>query len=393
MYRLLRRLAGCSRCRIDGADAGRLVMICRKRRIYMWNIHREADNMEVSVLTPDVTDLQAAAAVCGGRVTVLCAHGLPVLLKTAAAHKYFFAGLTAAVVFIYILSGYIWAVEVSGNSFYTDEVLSAYLKELDAGAGSLKRNIVPSEVEENIRLKYPRISWVSAKITGTKLKLDIEEGQPDMAVENDSLSEICAPYSGTVSSIMVRGGTALVAPGDTVKAGDVLVRGSVDIYGDDGAVADTINVAADADVVVRVKFKVDKSYDRHYMKKVYDGDVSKSCVLHLFGKSFELSGANKETEKSYDEILDYKAFRLTEDFYLPLAVTVVRRQSYVTEPSVYTKEEITAIGEADLERRLRLLTEGGGEIIENNTKIEITDSSLVLSGHVIADVLCKTSDT
>lgn len=392
MYRLFRQIAGFSRCRIDGDCAARLVMLCRHRHIYMWDIRRTKDGMEVSVLTPDIDALEGAAALCGARVTVLFGHGLPVILKKAAVHKYFFIGLLAAAVLMYVMSGRIWAVDVYGNSFYTDEVLLSYLKEIDAGAGSLKKNIVPSEVEENIRLKYPRISWVSAQITGTKLKLNIEEGQPEVTAPKENADEITAPYGGTVVSVMVRGGTPLVKAGDSVGKGDVLVRGSVDIYNDDGTVARTEPVTADADIILRVKFNVSKRYDRHYMKKVYDTAVSKRYIFEIFGKTIETgraaSGQKNGDDEPYDEVRTRKAFRLTKDFYLPFAVTKISRQSYKTEPAVYTKEAVTEIAMTDFERILGRLAKKGGKVIENNTETEVTDKCLLMSGYVIADMPC-----
>ena len=51
---------------------------------------------------------------------------------------------------------------------------------------------------------------VFAQLVGTKLKINIEEGQPEREKNEDSKTEIKAPYSGTVLKIMTRSGTAAV---------------------------------------------------------------------------------------------------------------------------------------------------------------------------------------
>lgn len=390
MYRLWKKIAGCSRCRILGTDAGRLMMLCKRRRIYLWDICACDGGVEAFVLTPYVGNLSEAVLVCGGTLKVTAAYGFPVILKKAAAHKYFFFGLLSAVLIIFILSRYIWAVEVCGNSFYTDEMLSAYLKEIGAGAGSLKGDIVPSEVEENIRLKYPRISWVSARITGTKLMLDIEEGQPDIKAQAEEKGDLCAEYSGKVVSIMTRAGTPLVKKGDIVKKGAVLVAAGMDIYGDDGTVAKTMPVAADADIILQVKFAVDRYYDRHYMKKNDVGDVKKSYAFHIFGHTLTLPDMPGARMKDYDETIEYKAFRLTEDFYLPFAMTVTSRKPYTQTPAIYTEEEIKAIAARDFERKLETMRADGAKVIEKQTDFEMTADALFLTGYVVMEMPCGT---
>lgn len=390
MYRLWQKIAGYSRCRILGADAGRLLMLCKCRRLYLWDICPCDGGLEAFVLTPYIRDLSETALVCGACVTVLDAYGLPVILKKAAVHKFFFFGLLSAVLIIFALSRYIWAVEVCGNSFYTDEMLSAYLAEIGAGAGSLKRHIVPSEVEENIRLKYPRISWVSARITGTKLMLDIEEGQPDMKMPDADTGDLCAPYSGTVVSMITRAGTPLVKKGDIVKKGDVLVAAGMDICGDDGTVVKTVPAAADADIVLRVRFAVDRRYDRHYIKKNDAGEAKKSYAIHLFGHTFTVPDMSRSAMSDYDETVEYKVFRLTEDFYLPFAVTVTSRKPYTQTPALYTAEEIRTIASRDFERKLETMRNDGAKLIENHTDFEVTKDDLLLTGYVIMEMPCGT---
>lgn len=387
IYRLLKQLVGYTRCRISGADCGRLLMICRARRIYLWEI-RGSDNGETEafVLTPYAAALSEAAAICGGTVKILEEYGLPVYVKKAAAHRAFLIGLFAACLIVYSLSRYVWAIEVNGNSFYTDEVLSAYLKEINAGAGCLKKNIVPSAVEENLRLKYPRISWVSAQLVGTKLKINIEEGQPEREKNEDSKTEIKAPYSGTVLKIMTRSGTAAVRQGDIVKKGDILVRGGVDIYSDDGTVLKTVPTAADADIVLDVTFKVDRSYDRHYVKKIYDDDVSKSYILHVFGKTVQMPGFFEKEMTDYDEMSSYKAFRLTKDFYLPFGLETIQRQAYITENAVYTEDEIREIAAADFKRKLQSMEDEGARLAEDRTKVRIDNDCLTLYGEVSMEI-------
>lgn len=77
-------------------------------------------------------------------------------------------------------------------------------------------------------MKYNDISWVSAKITGTKLVVQIKEADLKADEEKSAApGDIVADSDGMIESIVVRRGTAAVAPGDWVRAGDVLIYGKV----------------------------------------------------------------------------------------------------------------------------------------------------------------------
>lgn len=389
IFGLKRKIVGYTKCKITKTAAWRLINICRKRRIYLWAAAvDESGALEVFVLTPDIAALEEVVELTGGEMTVLMSGGLPVVFKRMFGHKYFYIGALAACLIVYGLSRFIWDIDISGNSVYTDETIIGYLKEINAGPGSLKKQITPSEVEENLRLRYPRISWVSAQIIGTKLKLVLEEGAPDMAVKAEEKKMICAAYDGTVMSVMLRSGTALVHKGDEVQKGDILVDGKNDIYNDDGTVNKTIEVNADADIVVRTKMTVDRSYSREYDKKVYSEKQYTAYEFDLFGLNVGLPDFFKEDDTPmYEEIQFVKKFRLTPNFYLPLSMRKTVRQVYALEASMYSEEEIKAIAKADIAKSLEAISAGDAEIVENCIESEMTNDSLKLKGYLLVDLL------
>lgn len=388
IFGLKRRIVGYTKCKIAKTEAWRLVNICKKRRIYLWSVKfDEKEAFEVYVLTPDIAALKEVVAFTGGEMEVLTSGGLPVVLKRMFMRKYFYIGAVSACLIVYGLSRFIWDIDISGNSFYADETIIGYLKEINAGPGSLKKKITPSEVEEDLRLQYPRISWVSAQIIGTKLKLVLEEGTPDTEVKKEEKRVISADYDGTVMSVMLRSGTALVHKGDEVKKGDVLVEGKNEIYNDDGTVSKTIEVNADADVVVRTKLSVDRSYSRKYNKKIYHDKQYKTYELNVFGFHIKLPDFFKEEESgTYEEVQFVKKFRLTPNFYLPLSVKKTERRVYALEPSVYSENEIKAIAEENIKRCIDKLEESGTRLVENHIESEMTKDSLKLKGYLTVDM-------
>ena len=81
--------------------------------------------------------------------------------------------MAAAAVIIFILSRFIWNIEIDGNLSHTDTSIILFLREKGICTGRLKKNIDLDSLEEDLRLAYDDISWVSARIEGTVLKIQL----------------------------------------------------------------------------------------------------------------------------------------------------------------------------------------------------------------------------
>ena len=67
--------------------------------------------------------------------------------------------------------------------------------------------------------------------------------------------DICANKAGTVVSIVTRTGTPAVQIGDEVQVGDALIRGSVEIFDNEGNVREQVNVHADGDIMIECSLR------------------------------------------------------------------------------------------------------------------------------------------
>lgn len=388
MFRLKRKLLGYAHCRFLGESKARMLNICRKHRIYLWDTAvLDEKEMTFYILKQDIKEAEKIAKTCGGTLSVLDIYGLPSVLKSIFSHKFFYIGGGICAALIIFMSRFIWNVEITGNSFYTDETLIQYLNEIHSGPGAPKASVVASEVEEELRLKYPRITWVSARIVGTKLKIEMEEGIRPPETVREEKTAITSDYDGTIITLMLRSGTALVRQGDEVSRGDVLVEGKNDILNDDGTVRETKTVAADADIVIRTQMTVDRIYSRKYEKKNYTGVKSVTYRWHPGGWQVTLPSIGKTPDDAlYEETVTYKKFRLTPNFYLPFSSEKRVRTYYVTEAALYTEEEIKEIAQSDINRKLDALIQSGAVIRENHIEYELFDDHLKAGGYVTADV-------
>jgi len=373
-----------------GGQTHRLINICRKKMIYLWQTTYTSEGMVFYILAPDYSDVCRIAGQCGGTLTVKEKRGLPYFIRKNKKHSGFAAGLVLAALCIYIMSLYIWNIEITGNSYYSEETICQFLDDAGAGCGARKGRLVPSEIEEELRIHYPFISWVSVQITGTKLLIAMEEGvlpKEEQTGETTSASgkDITAVSDGVVVSIVTRKGTPLVHAGDEVSAGDVLIRSTVDIIGDDQSVVQTLETGADGDIILRMNYPVEKSADRTYKIRDYTGNTHQSLQLSVFNHSLYLGEQDKVYENS-DMISETRKFRLTSNFYLPFVLTRTTESEYQWKTMKYTDSELKQILTDYVCAVQENIESLNGKIIENHVEYQIGASGGKAAGYMVVEV-------
>ena len=101
--------------------------------------------------------------------------------------------------------------------------------------GMKKKNVDCEALEAGMREAFPQITWVSARVSGTRLLIQIKENkiiQDKTAVEEEAC-DLVSNVSGTITYIMVRQGVPKVKKGEKIEPGQILVSGRVPVIGDD----------------------------------------------------------------------------------------------------------------------------------------------------------------
>ena len=114
-----------------------------------------------------------------------------------------------------------------------------------------KKKINCSEVAAAVRKNFPEITWVSARIEGTRLILNIQEGIIQKEINsNTSPCNLLADKDGVITDMIVRRGIPVKKPGDSCKKGELLVSGELHIMNDSQEVLRKEYVHADADIFI-----------------------------------------------------------------------------------------------------------------------------------------------
>lgn len=243
--------------RLSGYAPERFLNLCGSHDILIWNLKSTKDGYEFCISVAGFKQLRPILKKTRTHIRIQKRYGMPFELYHYRKRKMFAMGMLLFAGLIYYLSGFIWNIEVNGNSYLSEEVVLCFLSKEHASFGTKKKNIDCAALEETLRSRYPEVIWTSIKIYGTKMTVDIQENLlPEENYEEkkeETAHDIVAADDGLITEMITRSGTPAVTVGTPVKKGDVLVNGYVEILNDDGETAQYLYRTADADVIAKVK--------------------------------------------------------------------------------------------------------------------------------------------
>ena len=213
----------------------------------------------------------------------------------------------------------------------------------------MKKDLDCSYIAAQMREKFPDITWVSAKISGSRLILEIKEnGALEEAKEKEETVpvDLTAQTSGTIVSMVTRQGTPLKKQGDTCAAGEILVSGRLDIKNDSGEIIGYEYTQADGDIYIQHDLEYYQEFSMDYEKPVYTGEKKKGILFQLGGYYLQLKG--RSPWENYDRVTSLHQIKLTENFKLPVYYGTVTDHAYEKQNFTYSEEEARQKAEENL---------------------------------------------
>jgi len=383
LIKLMCWLRGYLLIRMKGQSPERFINLCSNRYIYLWNLKNVEGDYECNITIRDYIKLKPIARKTGTIPYIKKRYGLPFFAHQYKGRKGFLAGILLFCIILYVLSLYIWDINIQGGYVYTPEAMVKFLKSNQVYAGIQKKNIDCQEIEDLIRGTYKDIGWVSAEMKGTRLIIKITETNiPAPAVTATEPCHIIASKDCIITKIITRTGTPLVDIGTVVKKGEILVSGVVDIVGDYELLLTKTPVIADADIIGKTYYEYENTFSLNYVEKLYSGNSKVGYDFSFLLKKINLYNPRILYTK-YDIIVNEFMLHLSDDFYLPLGYAVTRYPEYSEIRKKYTESEATVIAKDKLKRYLDDLIENGVLITENNVKIVIDKNSCTAKGKIV----------
>lgn len=273
----------------------------------------------------DFFELRSIYKKTKNRPRIIYKDGIYFKLRKVLLKKSIIFGMGIFLSIIFLFTKILWNVKVEDNYIYSKEDIEGVLREEGVYAGIRKKNIDCKEIEDALRIKYNDISWVSARIEGCTLIVQLKENKPRESNKrsfgtketfNRGLDyntsqfwtkdegSLVAPCDGVIESIVTMAGTPMVKKGDVVSKGQVIIDGKVEIIDDFGENISNKNVLASGNVYILGEYYYESKLDINYKSKEYKNNKKIYYVrvgdnkLFLY-KPFDISGDCDIIESEY----------------------------------------------------------------------------------------------
>jgi similar to stage IV sporulation protein len=374
ILRVYRFLCGYLEVLLRGKYPGRFLNLCAKNGICLWNVSQTKEKQyRFCIGLSDFWNIRPLCRKAHVRVLIQKRHGIWFPIKKYYRRVCFLAAFWSVFCLLWILSDHVWKIEISGNSYLSEQVLTDYLTANGWGYGARKNEIDCDAVELSLRTDFPEIIWASSYLKGTMLVVEIQENLKTEAAESpaeeeDATVNLAAAKEAVITSIITRNGTPLVKAGDTVEEGELLVLGAEEILDDNGEVASVLYLPADADIMGSVTYDYSDVISREEVRFADTGISSSRYFLEILEHTFWIPFQEPEYEQARS-FREYHQLCILDHFYLPV---------FWGREDWFAQEEITVSVDEDLAKQTALehLNQFLSELEENG--VSITDKNVIM---------------
>ncbi len=217
-------LRGTVKIRITGVFPERFINLCIAEQILLWGITKVDEDLIAWISLNDFFKIRPLVVRSNTHIQVLAHRGLPFLIKRAKRRKMLIAGAVLFILFLNIMSSYVWFIDITGLKNMSESEIRNVARENGLKAGAVKDTLNTKSIEREILLNIPEVAWVGINFTGTRAVIEIvEKTMPKQ--ESKTPAHIVAAKDGVITEIIALAGQPAVKIGDTVKKGDLLIKG------------------------------------------------------------------------------------------------------------------------------------------------------------------------
>lgn len=264
MAGLIRYLRGWVRFRVRGGFPERFLNLCALRGIPLWDLRRSGGECFFSTRAGCYRRLRPCARGAGVRLRVVERGGLPFVLRRHRRRWGLAVGAAVCGALLLVSTGFLWNIEVVGNSRLEEQTVLSALERLGVKPGVPLGGIDVRSVERRLMLELDDLGWVAVNLRGSTARVQIQERVlPPALLSRESPCNVVAARGGQITEMRVYAGQNTVAVGDAVAKGDVLVSGLIeDADGDLHLVAARADITAQTTHTLRVEVPLETTRSR-----------------------------------------------------------------------------------------------------------------------------------
>lgn len=379
-------LGGFLTVAVKGKYPEKLMNLALARGIFLWDVKRTPEGICFRIRNSAYQALQNLTEEHGFELEVINTEGFPFYRQVLQRRRMLMWGAGLFVLALYLLSSFIWVIEVNGNvNLSTETILKAAARH-GLYEGAMKWNLAKTDVEDGILKDLLQLSYVEVNIKGVKAQIKVVEKV--LPNQPEGPCHIVARKDGIIESVLVLKGQALVKEGETVAKGDVLISGIVfpetRLDGEDGqGVMHPQIVTAQGQVKARVWYEGYGECGLTTQKSVFTGRSAERIVLVTPWARYTLRECG---EKFNQSVRNQKSYTLQSPWGKWGWVTTVSREKETITLSHSPDEALDKARGQALERLKRKLG-SGGKVVDTDMKTLSCPADSVVRVKAYAEVV------
>ncbi|WP_129596773.1 sporulation protein YqfD [Anaerophilus nitritogenes] len=319
--------------RIEGLSLEKFINYAIARGIYLWDITRiDYTTLEAKVGTNAYKELRHIVKRTGCRIKINQKIGYPFFMNKIKGRKMFITGFIFCIFMIFMMTSFVWNIEIIGNEKTEEKDIINYLDKLGLYEGALKYKLDLSDIENSMMIKLDHLTWVGIHIQGTKAIVEIVEGiDPPKIIPKNIPCDIVATKKGVIEKVIARNGDALVQRGDIIKKGQKLITGQIQ-----REEIDTRYVHALGEIFARTYYEKEEEISLIDIKKIKTGNKFTRRIAKIGNNQIALSleeipYKNVIIERRNKRLLNWRNIQIPVEFITEEYYEVIQKKETIDE--------------------------------------------------------------
>lgn len=307
----------CVTVRISGKGCEDFFNLCSQNCIYLSDVRHDEYGAVCRISSADFRRVRGCVKKSGVHLSIIRKSGLGLYLKRHRKRYGFFAGAVITVLIMVYLTSCIWVIDINGNKYVDDSTIVTALKNHGLHVGSFRFGHDIKQLQNDVLLDVDSLAWLWVTLDGTRAVVDVrEKGDSVDVMDNDTAYNIVASCDGYITDIIAKSGQKVIARGDTVKKGDLLISGisSTNFHG---------NRYIHSDGIVMAQTWRQKCGEYHHTKTVFSrsGKKVEKKSVNFLNFDVKLYLSEEPGFNLYEIDSEKKPLKIFGNIYLPVTFT------------------------------------------------------------------------
>ncbi|MDU2066422.1 MAG: sporulation protein YqfD [Sporomusaceae bacterium] len=348
--------------KVTGKRPEKLINLCLDQGFELWSATKRFDGVYVYISLQDFFAIRPLVKRSETRISVVAYQGFPFFFKKVKRRKMFVLGLFLFCALLQYASNFIFFVHITGCEQVPAVVVRQALAEGGIVPGAKKDEVNKKQAETALLLAVPELAWASIQFMGTRAVVEVAEKNMPQE-ESREPADYVAQKDGVICEWIVLNGQGQKKQGDTVRAGDILIKGLLS------------GKAVRATGIVKAKIHYEatgeESLSTTWLERT--GQQRDSYKIFWGGRELTIKSAPNPPFTSFEREVFCKKVLLWRNPDLPVEFT--REDFYETVP-VYQEKTHEEATDSAVRHALAVLSEQipeTAQIIAKNTELVATD--------------------